>query len=98
MFIINYNFQPSDSVFVVIDGTRIESGKILNVNFKVYENESNVIITVVEYSILLDDSGEGTVTQDSTTVFETLLEASNYVSNYLTPTATVTPTVTPTAS
>lgn len=96
MFTLSYDFQPGDRVFVVIDGTRIEAGAVLNVKFKIYPDTTSTIIEVIDYTVILDDAGEGTVTQDSTTIFETLGEAGDYVSNFLTPTPTVTPTTTPT--
>ena len=104
MFNVNYDFQPGDTVFVVIDNTRVEEGTVLTVKFKIYEDDTPIIVTVITYSILLADSGEGTVVLDSTDVFATLEEATDAVSGYLTPTPTptvtptftVTPTVTPT--
>jgi len=96
MFTLNYDFQPTDRVFVVIDGTRVEAGAILNVRYKIYLDENDVEVEIVDYTVLLDDAGEGTVTQSSATVFATLDEAGDYISNFLTPTPTVTATVTPT--
>lgn len=96
MFTIPYDFQPSDKVFVVIDGTRVEAGTVLNVSFQVFLDDMLAIETVVLYKVLLDDEGEGTVDVDSTVVFETLEEASNSVSAFLTPTPSLTPPVTPT--
>ena len=70
MVTINYDFQPGDSVFAVIDDVRIEGGVVLNVKFKVYE-ENDSIVTKVIYKIELNDAGEGTVDLDSGTVFAT---------------------------
>jgi hypothetical protein len=97
---IDYDFQPGDQVFVIIDDTRVEEATILTVEFKVYEDDTPVIVTVVTYSVLLADAGEGTVVLDSSDVFATLQEASDAVSGFLTPTPTmtVTPTLTPTTS
>ncbi len=96
MFTLNYDFQPGDRVFVVIDGTRVEAGTVLNVKFKIYDDENDILVEDVVYTVLLDDEGEGTVAQDSTTVFETLDEAGDFISNFLTPTPTVTAAITPT--
>jgi hypothetical protein len=96
MFTLNYDFQPGDRVFVVIDGTRTEAGTVLTVKFKIYQDSTGTIIQVIDYAIILDDAGEGTVTLDSSVVFDTLEEAGDYVRNFLTPTPTV--TITPTAT
>ncbi len=98
MFTIPYDFQPADQVFVVIDGTRIEAGIVLNISFQVFLDDSLNLITVVLYKILLDDEEEGTFNLDSSVIFETLQEASDFVSAFLTPTPTITPSVTPTIS
>ena len=98
MFTLNYDFQPGDTVFVVIDGTRVEEGTVLNVKFKIYLDPMDMLVEKIDYTILLADADEGTVTQDSTTVFATLAEAGDYISNFLTPTPTVTPTTTPTVT
>ena len=102
MYTLDYEFHPTDRVFVVISGTQIEAGVILNVKFDVYQDANDSIIERVMYTVLLDDTDEGTVFQDSATIFSTLTEAGDYVSNFLTPTPTVTvsitPTVTPTTS
>lgn len=100
MFTVNYDFQPKDTVFVVIDGTRIEKGKVLTVKIKTYVNDVPLLVTTITYSVLLSDSGEGTVTLDASLVFGTLQEAADYVAGYLTPTPTptLTATVTPTIS
>lgn len=97
---IDYDFQPGDQVFVVIDDTRVEEATVLTVEFKVYEDDTPIIVTVVTYSILLADAGEGTVVLDSSDVYATLQEASAAVGGFLTPTPTptVTPTLTPTTS
>ena len=99
MFTIDYSFQPGNTVFVVIEDTRIESGTIVNVKFKVYE-EDEAIVTKVIYKVASLDEDEGTVDVESTVVFLTTDEAADYVSNFLTPTptATLTPTVTPTVT
>lgn len=98
MFTVNYDFQPGDTMFVVLDNTRIEVGTCLNVKFKVYELDDGTITTVITYTVLLNDDDEGTVEVDSINSFETLEEAIQAVQNFLTPTptATVTPTETPT--
>ena len=98
MFNVNYDFQPGDTVFVVIDDTRVEEGTVLTVKFKIYEDDTPAIVTVITYSILLADVGEGTVVLDSSDVFETLDEATDAVQGFLTPTVTPTPTITPTIS
>ena len=89
MFTVNYDFEPKDRVFVVIDDTRVEAGAILSVKFQVYENSVPTIVTDLKYLILLDDTGEGTVTLDSSNVFATLAEATNSIRVFLTPTPTV---------
>ncbi len=94
MATLNYDFDPGDIVFVVIDDTRVESGTVLTVNFKVYEDDTPTIVTVITYNILLSDVGEGTVSLDSTRIFATLGEATDFVSDVLAPTPTVTPSPT----
>lgn len=95
MFTIDYDFQPGDSVFVVIDDVRVEGGVVLNVKFKVYE-DTDSIVTKVIYKIELNDAGEGTVDLDSGDVFATSDEAADRVSSFITPTPSPTQTVTPT--
>jgi len=100
MFNVNYDFQPGDTVFVVIDDTRVEEATVLTVKFKIYEDDTPVIVTVITYSVLLADAGEGTAVLDSSDIYATLQEAADAVSGFLTPTPTptVTATVTPTIS
>ena len=94
MYTVNYDYQPGETVFAVIDENRLEEATVLSVKFKVYE-ENNSITTELLYSLLLADAGDGMVSVDASRVFGTLQDASDYLENLITPTPTVTPSTTP---
>tara|TARA_S200002703_G_scaffold143469_2_gene136546 strand:- start:161 stop:460 length:300 start_codon:yes stop_codon:yes gene_type:complete len=98
MHTVDYDFEPGDNVFVVLDDTRVEAASVLSLKFKIYDDDQDVMQTVITYNVILDDAGEGTASVDSTNIFATLEEATDSIQEFLTPTPTITPTVTPSPS
>jgi hypothetical protein len=99
MFTVDYNFRPGDTVFLrFCDTDELETGTVIKMDFDVYENDEDVIITDVIYTILLANESLGTVRVADEDVFATLQEAADAIKPCitLTPTPTPTPTLTST--
>jgi hypothetical protein len=84
MYTLNYEFSPGMTVFLVIDGSRVEEGVVLSIKFDVITPNTPIL----EYSVLLSDVDDGTVLSVPELVFGTLQEASNKVIETITPTVT----------
>lgn len=77
MFTINYDFEPSTVVYIVLNENELERGIVLNIDADVYKNAAGTITTRVTYAVLLDNINIGTVDLDSSNVFATLPEAAD---------------------
>lgn len=53
MFTLDYDFQPGNTVFVVIDDTRIEVAVVLSVKFDIYKNNLDQNVTDIVYKVVV---------------------------------------------
>lgn len=81
MYTIEYEFNPGESVYVLIDSSTIKQGNVVQVSAKLYESvyqEQEVISLDVIYLVLLKDD-ETTVRVEVDKIFSTLDEVLNRI-------------------
>ena len=96
MFQAEYDFQPGDRVYVVLEADNsIQAGVVTQVNGNIFVDEEGVVTTEITYLILVDDDAAATLLT-SDRIFATLDEAIDFVQDLITPTPEITQTYTPT--